>query len=35
MTENFVLPTVLKTITATPLLSEDVKEINPDFNNII
>lgn len=30
MTENLLWLTVLQTITATPLLSEDVKEINPD-----
>lgn len=31
MTENL---TIFKPITATPLLTEDVKEINPDSNNI-
>lgn len=34
MTENLVLLSLLKTTIATPLLSEDVKEINTDSNNI-
>lgn len=34
MTENLLWLTVPQTITATPLPSEDFKEINPDSNNI-